>query len=105
MQHPAFEPKNPNRLRALVGVFATANPSRFHDPSGAGYRFLADRILETDAFNPSTAARLVDALGGWRRYTPELGEKMRGELERIAATKGISKNVYELAEKAGRTEG
>ncbi len=104
MRHPAFEPKNPNRLRALVSTFASANPARFHDLSGAGYRFLADRILETDAFNPMIAARMVEALGGWRRYIPDLGALMRAELERIAAAPRVSRNVFELAEKAARTD-
>ncbi len=98
--HPAFDPKNPNRLRALVAVFASANPSRFHDPSGAGYRFLADQILATDGFNPMIAARLVEPLGAWRRFKPELGALMKAELERIAATSGLSKNVNELVTRA-----
>ncbi|MDB5438578.1 MAG: pepN [Caulobacteraceae bacterium] len=100
LSHPDFEAKNPNRLRALVGTFSQANAARFHDPSGAGYRFLGERILATDAFNPMTAARLLEPLGGWRRYTPALAEKMRGELERIAGHPGLSKNVLELASKA-----
>jgi aminopeptidase N len=99
-RHPAFEARNPNRLRALVASFASGNPSRFHDPSGAGYRFLADRILETDGFNPMIAARLLEPLGGWRRYRDDLAGKMRNELARIAGTPGLSKNVLELAEKA-----
>jgi aminopeptidase N len=98
--HPAFDQKNPNRLRALISSFTTANPARFHDPSGAGYRFLADQILAVDGFNPMTAARLVEPLGGWRRYAPELGEQMKRELKRIAETPGLSKNVYELATRA-----
>jgi aminopeptidase N len=98
--HPAFDAKNPNRLRALVSTFASFNPFRFHDPSGAGYRFLADQILAVDGYNPSTAARLVDPLGGWRRYTPELGALMKAELERIAGAEGLSKNVYEQASRA-----
>jgi aminopeptidase N len=98
--HPAFDPKNPNRLRALVAVFATANPARFHDPSGAGYRFLADQILATDGFNPMTAARMVEPLGAWRRFKPELGALMKAELERIAAAPGLSKNVFELVTRA-----
>ncbi|MDP3748510.1 MAG: aminopeptidase N [Phenylobacterium sp.] len=98
--HPAFDEKNPNRLRALVSTFANFNPARFHDPSGAGYRFLADQILAVDGFNPMTAARLVDPLGGWRRYKPELGALMKRELARIAGTEGLSKNVYELVSKA-----
>ena len=103
--HPAFEPKNPNRLRALVSTFASFNPARFHDPSGAGYRFLADQILAVDGFNPMTAARLVEPLGCWRRYRPDLAALMKAELERIVAMPGLSKNVYEqvsrsLAEEA-----
>jgi aminopeptidase N len=94
--HPAFDAKNPNRLRALVSSFANFNPVRFHDPSGAGYRFLADQILAVDRYNPMTAARLVDVLGGWRRYVPELGQLMKAELERIARTEPLSKNVFEL---------
>jgi aminopeptidase N len=105
MHHPAFEARTPNRLRALIATFASGNPARFHHPSGAGYRFLADRILETDAFNPMIAARLIEPLGGWRRYRPELGALMRAELQRIAGTKGLSNNVYELAEKAARDDG
>ena len=65
-----------------MAVFANMNPARFHDPSGGGYRFLADQILATDTFNPNIAARLLEPLGQWARYAPELGEKMRAELER-----------------------
>jgi aminopeptidase N len=98
--HPAFDPKNPNRLRALVQTFAGANPYRFHDPSGAGYRFLADQVLAVDGFNPMTAARLIEPLGAWRRYQPALGELMRAQLQRIADAPGLSKNVYEMASRA-----
>jgi aminopeptidase N len=98
--HPAFDPKNPNRLRALVSTFANGNPAQFHDPSGAGYRFLAEQILATDSFNPMTAARLVDPLGGWSRYRPELGGMMQAQLQRILASRGLSKNVFELASRA-----
>jgi aminopeptidase N len=99
-QHPDFEPTNPNRLRALVSTFASYNAARFHDPSGAGYRFLADQVLAVDGFNPMTAARLVEPLGNWRRYRPELGQLMREQLERVAAHPNLSKNVLELATKA-----
>src|SRR5581483_6657061 len=98
--HPAFDPKTPNRLRAVVATFASQNPARFHDPSGAGYRFLADQVLMVDAFNPNVAARLIEPLGQWPRYKPELGALMRAELERITAHPGLSKNVFELASKA-----
>ena len=98
--HPAFDAKNPNQLRSLIGAFASGNPFRFHDPSGAGYRFLADQILAVDAFNPAIAARLIDPLGAWRRYKPELGELMREQLQRIVEAPGLSKNVFEMASRA-----
>ena len=98
--HPAFDQKNPNRLRALVATFASFNPAQFHEASGAGYRFLADQVLAVDGFNPMTAARLVEPLCNWRRYTPQLGGLMKAQLSRVAETSGLSKNVYELASKA-----
>jgi aminopeptidase N len=98
--HADFDARNPNRLRALVGTFASFNPARFHAEDGAGYHFLADWIIATDKVNPMTAARFVEALGGWRRYREDLGAKMREQLQRIAAVDGLSKNVFELATKA-----
>ena len=98
--HPAFDAKTPNRLRALVSTFANFNPARFHDPSGDGYRFLADQVLAVDAFNPSVAARLVEPLTQWRRYSSQLGALMRAQLERIVASEGLSKNTFEQASKA-----
>ncbi len=98
--HPAFDPKVPNRFRALVANFAIGNPSRFHAADGEGYRFLADQILAVDGFNPSLAARLVSPLGEFRLYQPALTRGMRRELGRIAAHPGLSKNVTELVFKA-----
>jgi aminopeptidase N len=100
MRHPAFDAKTPNRLRAVVVSFSSGNPARFHDPSGAGYAFLADQILAVDAFNPMVAARLIEPLGAWRRYKLELAELMLAQLRRIADAPGLSKNVHELAAKA-----
>jgi aminopeptidase N len=98
--HPAFDAKTPTRLRALVQSFAAANPARFHDPSGEGYRFLADQVIATDAINPSTAARLVEPLSVWPRYEAALGTLMRAQLSRIAASQDISKNLAEQVGKA-----
>ena len=98
--HPDFDGRNPNRLRALMQTFASANPARFHAEDGSGHRFTADQILATDAVNPMTAARLLEPFGAWRRYTPGVGESLRRELERVAAHPGLSRNVGELASKA-----
>ncbi len=98
--HPAFSRANPNRLRALVGTFAQANPLHFHAASGAGYGFLAGEVLAIDKPNPTTAARLVQPLGQWRRYDPARQELMRAELDRILAAPGLSPNTYEMVAKS-----
>jgi aminopeptidase N len=99
-RHPAFERKNPNRVRALVGTFAQANQLRFHDASGAGYRLLADEVIALDPLNPTTAARLVQSLGSWGRHEPARQAMMRRELERVLATPSLSKNTYEVVSKS-----
>ncbi len=99
LKHPSFTLKNPNRLRALAGNFA-AGQWVFHEKSGRGYRLLADLIIAADAINPQTAARLVPPLGRWRRFGEDRAALMRGELERVLATVGLSKDVYEQASKS-----
>ncbi|HEY0629595.1 MAG TPA: aminopeptidase N, partial [Sphingomicrobium sp.] len=98
-KHPDFTIKNPNRWRALVSHFA-ANQWAFHHSSGRGYRFLADMILEVDRINPQVAARQVASLGRWRRFEAGRAALMRAELERIVATPGLSKDVFEQASKS-----
>ena len=98
-RHPDFSLGNPNRARSLIGAFAGANPFRFHDPSGEGYRLLADAVVALDKINASTAARLVSPLGLWRRQAPPLAALMRKELERVLETPNLSKGTYEKASK------
>jgi aminopeptidase N len=98
-RHPDFTMANPNRMRSLVGAFA-ANQFAFHSPDGRGYRFVADMILKADKLNPQSAARLVPPLGRWRRFEPSRAGLMKAELERIVATPGLSKDVFEQASKS-----
>ena len=98
-KHPDFTMTNPNRLRSLAGTFA-GNHWAFHSADGRGYTFVADMIIAADKLNPQIAARLVPPLGRWRRLEPRRAAMMRGELERIAATPGLSKDVYEQVTKS-----
>jgi aminopeptidase N len=98
-QHADFTLKNPNRARALLGSFQ-ANQIAFHQPSGAGYRLIADVIIALDAINPQVAARMVPPLGRWRRFVAPYSELMRDALERIVATPGLSPDVFEQASKS-----
>lgn len=98
-KHPDFTLANPNRARALVGAFSI-NQRAFHDPSGRGYRFVADQLIALDKLNPQTAAKLVPPLGRWKRFDAARAAKMRGELERIVASPGLSKDMFEQATKS-----
>jgi len=100
MQHPAFDLKNPNRVRALIGAFSQANPLHFHAANGQGYRFLADQIIALNTLNPQVASRMLSALTSWRRYDEGRQELMKAQLERIMTTEVISKDVYEVASKS-----
>ncbi len=99
MAHPAFDLKNPNKVRSLIGAFCHGNQVRFHDAGGAGYRFLADRVMEIDAFNPQVAARLMGGFSRWRKFDAARQRLMKSELERILGTDRLSKDVYEIASK------
>jgi len=97
--HPDFTMSNPNRLRALAGTFG-ANHWAFHSADGRGYAFLADMIIAADKLNPQVAARLVPPFGRWKRFEPKRSAMMREQLERIVATPGLSKDVFEQASKS-----
>ena len=100
LRHPAFDLKNPNRVRSLIGAFSQANPLHFHAANGRGYRFLTDQIIALNVINPQVASRMLTALTQWRRYDADRQTLMRAALERIMTTEAISKDVYEVASKS-----
>jgi len=100
LDHPAFELTNPNRFRSLVGAFSQGNQVRFHDPDGAGYRFLADQLLRLIPVNPQVSARMLAPLTTWRRFEPVRSEQMRQQLQRIQASPDLPRDVYEVVTKS-----
>lgn len=100
MQHPAFDMKTPNRVRALIGAFSQANPVHFHAQTGEGYRFLADQVLALNTLNPQIASRMVTGFAQWRRYDQQRQDLMKQQLQRIIATQPLSPDVYEIASKS-----
>lgn len=100
MQHPAFNIKNPNKVRALVGAFAGQNLINFHAADGSGYRFLADLVIQLNGFNPQIASRQLAPLTRWRKYDSARQALMKGELERIRASGDLSSDVFEVVSKS-----
>jgi aminopeptidase N len=65
-----WQPRNPNRVRALLGSFARGNPLALHRLDGAGYALLCEQARRIDGLNPQVAARLLTALEQWHRLEP-----------------------------------
>jgi len=100
MEHPAFNRRNPNRIRSLIGAFAMANFEGFHRADGEGYKLLADFVIDLDPVNPQIASRLVQAMIRWRRFEEERQSRIKAELQRIHASSGTSDNTREVVGRA-----
>jgi aminopeptidase N len=93
---PAFTLKNPNRVQALIGTFARVNPTGFHRPDGAAYRWLADRLVAIDALNPQVAARVATAFNGWKRLEPARREAAHAVVAELAGRKDLSRDLTDI---------
>ena len=95
-QHPDFDIKTPNRVRSLIGAFASANPLHFNAADGSGYAFIADNIIKLDAINPQIAARLANSLSRWKKFDHNRQQLIKAELARIQAHHPLSNDVLEI---------
>jgi aminopeptidase N len=99
LKHPAFDLKVPNRVYALIRMFAS-NHVRFHVATGEGYSFLADQIIALNSLNPQVAARMARSFDRWKRFDEKRQAHARQQLERIRDTDKLSKDVAEIVTKA-----
>ncbi|MDE0800594.1 MAG: aminopeptidase N [Rhodospirillaceae bacterium] len=99
LSHSKYDNQNPNRIRALVGAFATGNAITFHDPSGLGYELLTNQIIKIDRFNPQTAARLMGAYQNWSKFEGGRKALMQEHLTRISAVNSLSPDISEIVQK------
>jgi aminopeptidase N len=99
---PAFTLKNPNRVHALLGSFVRGNPSGFHRADGAGYRLLAERLIQLDALNPQLAARIATAFNGWQRLEPTRREAAHAAVASLARHETLSRNLTEIIDNVFR---
>ena len=98
--HPKFELKNPNRVRSVYGAFGMYNHRVLHALDGSGYAALADAVARLDKLNPQLAARIVQPLARWQRYDGQRQTLMRGQLEQLAQSAEISKDLFEIVNKS-----
>lgn len=99
LQHPAFDIKNPNKVRAVIGAFSQQNPRHFHAKDGSGYAFLADQVLALDKLNPQIAARLVTPFTRAARLDAPRKAAVQAQLERLSREQ-LSPDVREMVDKS-----
>ena len=99
LSHPAFNLKNPNKVRALIGAFSQANPRHFHALDGSGYAFLTEMLLQLDKINPQIAARLATPFTRWQRLDAPRQASMKQQLTRLAGA-DLSRDLREVVEKS-----
>jgi aminopeptidase N len=99
---PAFPKNNPNRLRSLVGTFASGNAVQFARPDGAGFRFVTEFVADVDKRNPQVAARVLTAFRTWRNYEPGRRAEAESALKALRESASLSRNTADIL---GRTLG
>ena len=100
LNHRSFTMSNPNRVRSLIGAFASANPAAFHARDGSGYKFLVEMLTDLNSRNPQVAARMVEPLIRLKRYDEERQALMRQALEQLLALDKLSGDLYEKISRA-----
>ena len=100
LHHRAFTMGNPNRIRALIGAFASGNPSAFHAKDGSGYQFLVEMLTDLNTRNPQVAARMIEPLIRLKRYDAGRQALMRKALEQLKGLDKLSGDLYEKITKA-----
>ncbi len=99
LEHPDYDARTPNRVRAVVGAFAFGNLTGFHSADGAGYALIREQLLTLDARNPVLAARLAGAFEVWPRLEPGRAAQARATLEALQSETALSENTREIVTK------
>ena len=100
MQHSAFSLENPNKVRSLIGAFASGNLLHFHHESGKGYEFLADQVIALNKINPQVASRMVSIFNTWKKFDKNRRELLSQQLMKIKDSADLSPDVFEIVDKA-----
>ncbi|MGQ4272488.1 aminopeptidase N [Terrihabitans sp. B22-R8] len=100
MSHAAFSLMNPNRVRSLIGGFASGNPTQFNRPDGKGHAFLAEIVVALDPHNPQVAARLLGAFRSWKNLEADRRASAERALRHIQSAGSLSADVSDLVTRA-----
>ena len=89
-----FDIKSPNTLRSILNAYVTRN-SLFHSIDGAGYKYIANKILEFDKSNPIVISRFLKIFSKFRQYENPYKRNIVKVLDYIKKNK-LSPNTREV---------
>lgn len=98
--HNSFSFSNPNRIRSLIGAFASGNTYQFHRKDGAGYAFLTDILIKLNKTNPQVASRMITPLIQFAKYDESRQQMIKQSLITLQNLPNLSKDLYEKVNKA-----
>ncbi len=99
VQHEAFDIKNPNKVRAVIGSVAFGNPVVFNRKDGEAYEFIAHYVKKLNDLNPQMSARIANAFSSWKRLDEDRQDKIHVVLNDILAKNNLSNDVFEIIDK------
>ncbi len=99
MRHNAFSLKNPNRVRSVIGSFASGNQTGFNSPDGEGHSLVAQTIRKLDAINPQVAARMLTAFRSFRSLEPQRRKNAEQALQGLQAGGPLSRDASDILDR------
>ena len=98
INHPAFDYKNPNKARAVLGAFS-GNLGAFNRADGEGYRFFAGQCALIDRINPHLSARLLTAFSKYKKFDVGRQAAARAALQELQAMSSLSALARETVDR------
>ncbi|GAA0783983.1 aminopeptidase N [Roseibium denhamense] len=99
MDHPLYDPSNPNKVRALLQSFASGNPTQFARVDGSGFKLVAESVLAIDKRNPQVASRLLTSFRSWRALEPQRSALAESALLRISSCEELSRDSRDIVDR------
>jgi aminopeptidase N len=99
LEHPDFDMKQPNKVRAVIGAFCQNNPRHFHAADGSGYAFLTEQLFAVDKINPQIAARLATPFTRWQRLDKVRQQHILTQLD-VLSKAHLSADLREIVTKS-----
>lgn len=98
INHPVFDYKNPNKVRAVLGGFGR-NLTAFNRADGEGYRFYAGQCALMDKINPKMASNLLTAFAKTKKLDTAHTQIVRGVLSELLTIPTLSTLSRETIER------